>query len=93
MALVDTRMHVFHFGRFAAQQSASQSPPDAAPWGADRYKQILYDNPASWGLGDAPLERRGANHVRLEYDQRATPPLVALQRIKNHAFVSGKVRI
>jgi hypothetical protein len=53
----------------------------------------LYDNPASWGLGDAPLERRGANHVRLEYDQRATPPLVALQRIKNHAFVSGKVRI
>jgi hypothetical protein len=93
MALVDTRMHVFHFGRFAAQQSASQSPQDAAPWGADRYKQILYDNPASWGLGDAPLERRGANHVRLEYDQRATPPLVALQRIKNHAFVSGKVRI
>ena len=95
MALVDTRMHVFHFeeGRFAAQRSASQLPQDAAPWGADRYKQILYDNPASWGLGDAPLERRGANHVRLEYDHRATPPLVALQRIKNHAFVSGKVRI
>ena len=95
MALVDTRLHVFHFkeGRFAAQRSASQLPQDDAPRGADRYKQILYDNPSSWGLGDAPLERRGANHVRLEYDHRATPPLVALQRIKNHAFVSGKVRI
>ena len=92
MALVDTRMHVFHFGRFAAR-SASQLPQDAAPVGADRYKQILYENPESWGLGDAPQERRGANHVRLEYDHRATPPLVALQRIKNHAFVSGKVRI
>jgi hypothetical protein len=41
MALVDTRMRVFHFeeGRFAAQRSASQLPQDAAPWGADRYKQ------------------------------------------------------
>ena len=95
LALVDTRMRVFHFeeGRFAAQRSASELPQDAAPWGADRYKQILYENPESWGLGDAPLERRGANHMRLEYDHRATPPLVALQRIKNHAFVSGKVRI
>ena len=95
MALVDTRMVVFHLGegRFAAQRSASQLPADPAPGGVDRYKQILYKNPESWGLGDAPQERRGANHVRLEYDHRATPPLVALQRIKNHAFVSGKVRI
>jgi len=88
-------MVVFHLGegRFAAQPSASQLPEDAAPWGVDRYKQILYENPENWGLGDAPQERRGANRVRLEYDHRATPPLVALQRIKNHAFVSGKVRI
>jgi hypothetical protein len=68
-------------------------PQDDAAWRTDWYKQILYDNPASWGLGDAPQERREANHMRLEYDHRATPPLVALQRIKNHAFVSGKVRI
>ncbi len=95
MALVDTRMVVFHLGegRFAAQRSVAQLPEEAAPGGVDRYKQILYENPESWGLGDAPQERRGATHVRLEYDHRATPPLVALQRIKNHAFVSGKVRI
>ena len=95
MALIDTRMLVFRFveGRFAAQLDADQCHPDTAPTCGDWYKQILYENPESWGLGDAPLERRGENHVRLEYDDRAIPPLVALQRIKNHAFVSGKVRI
>jgi hypothetical protein len=95
MALVDTRLHVFHFGEgsFAAQRSASQLPQDDAPSGADWYKQLLYENPEGWGLRDAPLARCGANHVKLEYDHRATPPLVALQRIKNHAFVSEKVRI
>jgi hypothetical protein len=88
-------MHVFRFGegRFAAERNADLCHPDATPTCGDWYKQILYENPESWGLGDAPLERPGANHVKLEYDHRATPPLVALQRIKNHAFVSGKVRI
>ena len=43
-----------------------------------------------WHVAGASMR---ANHVRLEYDHRATPPLVALQRIKNHAFVSGKVTI
>ena len=87
-------MHAFALRKAGYDNGAPRNlPQDAASVRADWYEQILYDNPASWGLGDAPQELRGANHVRLEYDQRATPPLVALQRIKNHAFVSGEVRI
>jgi hypothetical protein len=94
MALVDTRLRVFHFGEGSfATQRISKLPQDDAPSRADWYKQLLYENPEGWGLRDAPLDRRGANHVRLEYDHRAIPPLVALHRIKNHAFVSDKVRI
>jgi hypothetical protein len=94
MAIVNTHMHVFQVGEgaFAAQRGPYKCGQEAPLWGSNWYKQIRYENPESWGLGDAPQERRGANHVRLEYDDRAIPPLVALQRITNSASAADDLR-
>ena len=48
---------------------------------------MLYDNPPNWGLAEAPVVERSARHLRVEFDDRAVPPLVALGRLTKPAFV------
>jgi hypothetical protein len=90
MAIVNTGLHVYHFGEgtFVAQPGADWHHQSAGDW-----CKTLYENPASWGLGDAPLERRGPGHARLEYDPDAIPPLVALRRIKSPACIADRFTV
>ena len=83
LLLLDTGMQVYHFGEgtFQAQRAAYQDRPADAPWGKHWRKEVLYENPPNWGLGDAPAVPCGQGHVRLEFDDRAVPPLVMLQGV------------
>jgi hypothetical protein len=94
LLVLDTGMRVYHFGEgtFRAQRAAYRSRPAEAPWGGNWRKQMLYENPPNWGLGDAPVVERSPGHVRLEFDERAVPPLVALQRVTTPAFVPAEFK-
>jgi hypothetical protein len=92
--LVDTGMCIYHLGEgtYRAERRAYRARPADAPWGINWRKQVLYDNPPNWGLGDAPVVQRDPRHWRLEFDDRAVPPLVTLQRVKKPAFVPLKLK-
>jgi hypothetical protein len=89
LLIADTGACVYHVGEgtFRAQRRAYRDRPADAPWGDNWRKQMLYDNPPNWGLGDAPVVERSARHFRVEFDYRALPPLVALRRLTKAAFV------
>src|SRR4030095_5457854 len=89
LLIADTGAAVFHVGEgtFRMQRRVYRDRPAEAPWGDNWRKQILYDNPANWGLGDAPVVPRDERHLRIEFDDRAVPPLVALRRLTKPAFV------
>jgi hypothetical protein len=89
LLIVDTGARVYHVGEgtFRAQQGAYLERPSDAPWGDSWCKQMLYDNPLNWGLGDAPAVERSPQHVRIEFDARALPLLVNLRRLRKPAFV------
>jgi hypothetical protein len=89
LTLADTGRRVYHFGEgtYRAQRAIFRSRPAEAPWGRNWRKQVLYDNPENWGLGDAPIVQQRPRHLRVEFDDRAVPPLVALNRVRNAAFV------
>lgn len=95
LLIVDTGARVYHVGEgtFRAQQGAYVARPSEAPWGDRWCKQMLYDNPSNWGLGDAPAVERSLQHVRIEFDDRAVPPLVNLQRLTRPAFVPKEFRL
>jgi len=89
LLIVDTGARVYHLGEgtFRAQQHIYRARPSDAPWGDSWCKQMLYDNPLNWGLGDAPLVERAPQHFRVEFDDRAVPPLVSLKRLTKPAYV------
>jgi hypothetical protein len=95
LLITDTGARVYHFGEgtFRAQRRVYRSRPSDAPWGGNWRKQMLYDNPPNWGLGDAPVVERSARHLRVEFDDRAVPPLVALRRLTKPAFVPTEFKI
>jgi hypothetical protein len=92
LLIADTGAPVYHVGEgtFRAQRRSYRHRPAEAPWGDNWRKQVLYENPPNWGLGDAPEVERCPRHVRVEFDDRAVPPLVALQRLRKVAFVPVK---
>ena len=94
LLIADVGAPVYHVGEgtFRAQRRAWRDRPSDAPWGDNWRKQLLYDNPANWGLGDAPVVGRDARHLRLEYDDRAVPPLVSLRRLTKAAFVPAEFK-
>lgn len=89
LLIADTGARVYHVGEgtFRAQRRVYRDRPAEAPWGDNWRKQMLYDNPRNWGLGDAPVVQRDDRHLRVEFDERAVPPLVALCRLTGPAFV------
>jgi len=89
LLIADTGARVYHVGEgtFRAQRRVYRDRPAEAPWGDNWRKQMLYDNPRNWGLGDAPVVQRDDWHLRVEFDERAVPPLVALCRLTRPAFV------
>jgi hypothetical protein len=95
LAIADTGAYVYHFGEgtFRAQRRVYRARPSNAPWGGNWRKQMLYDNPPNWGLGDAPVVQRDDRHRRVEFDDRAVPPLVALGRLTTPAFVPTEFKL
>jgi hypothetical protein len=95
LSIADTGAHVYHFGEgtFRAQRRVYRARPSDAPWGGNWRKQMLYDNPPSWGLGDAPVVQRDNRHGRVEFDDRAVPPLVDLGRLTRPAFVPTEFKL
>jgi hypothetical protein len=94
LLVMDTGMRVFHFGAgtFHVQRAAYRDRPADAPWGTHWRKEMLYDNPPNWGLGDAPVSKRNAGHLRLLFSDRAVPPLVDLGRLTKPVTRPGKLR-
>jgi len=75
--------HVNHVGTFrsTSKQSAhanAASTSAGEQWNANA---IVYENLASWGLGDAPETPLGDGLTRLEFSWSAVPPLVNLRGI------------
>jgi hypothetical protein len=95
LSIADTGAHVYHFGEgtFRAQRRVYRARPSDAPWGGNWRKQMLYDNPPNWGLGDAPVVQRDDRHRRVEFDDRAVPSLVALGRLTKPAFVPTEFKL
>jgi hypothetical protein len=87
-------MRVYHFGEgtFCAQRAAYRPRPADAPWGRSWHKEVLYENPPNWGLGDSPVVLRSPGHLRLEFDDCAVPPLVSLHRVTRPAVVPSKFK-
>jgi hypothetical protein len=75
--------HVNHVGSYRLSSGAYKGREAEAPWGDRRwrYHGIVYDNPPTWGLRDAPMTDLGRGRWRIEFTWKAVPPLVDLKRI------------
>ena len=75
--------HVNHLGSYRLSRNAFEGREKEAPWGDRRwrYHGVVYDNPPTWGLRDAPVRDLGRGRWRLDFDWKAVPPLVDLRRI------------
>jgi hypothetical protein len=75
--------HVNHPGSYRISRSVIQGAAAEATWGKRGWhsRNVVYDNPETWGLGGAP-ERDIAGGARyLDFDWNAVPPAVDLRRI------------
>jgi len=75
--------HVNHLGSYRLSRNTYAGREQEAPWGDRRwhYHGVVYDNPPSWGLADAPVRDLGRGRWWLDFDLRAVPPLVDLRRV------------
>jgi hypothetical protein len=75
--------HINHVGSYRLSQGAFAGREASAPWGDRRwrYHGVVYDNPPTWGLRDAPVRDLGGGRWRLDFAWTAVPPLVDLRRI------------
>jgi hypothetical protein len=92
LLLVDIGARVYHLGEgtFHAMRSVYGKYGVTAPWGQQWHKGVLYRNPLNWGLRDAPLERSGPRHFRLEFVDAAVPRLVELAGITRDEMERGQ---
>lgn len=82
--LVDVGSPVYHVGRgtLHAHRGAYRTRPGDAPWGDIRWNsEVVYENPAGWGLADAPAHEIDACTTYLDFKWAAVPSMVDLQRL------------
>lgn len=82
--LVDIGSPVYHVGRgtLHAQRRVYKSRPGDAPWGDIRWNsEVVYENPAGWGLRDAPARALDGGTTYLDFNWAAVPPIVDLRRV------------
>lgn len=86
--------HINHAGSYRLSRSAYDGREADAPWGDRRwrYHGVVYENPPTWGLRDAPMTDLGGGRWRLEFTWDAVPPLVDLKRIVLPADPVGRPR-
>jgi hypothetical protein len=73
--------HTTHVDSFRTSKNLAGDEVDPSwrtGWPA---RSVIYENPESWGLRDAPERRLDSGAVWLDFDWSAVPPLVALRRL------------
>ncbi len=91
-SIVDVGAPVYHVGAATlnARRSFYKDRLRDAPWGDERWNwPVIYDNPASWGLLDAPERRLDDRVSRLDFTWDAVPLLVDLRRVLLPAARTG----
>ena len=75
---------VYHagLGTLNSQYSLYADRPQDAPWGDTRWKRaVIYNNPSTWGLINAPTRETAPGIHYLEFSWEAVPPIVDLRRV------------
>ena len=76
---------VYHISHTTSYQVAKHvaTPDEAAKlWGSKWHNhEVIYDNPAGWGLGHAPVIQKDIRLWKIEFAWTAVAPLVDLRRI------------
>ena len=85
--------HTSHVGSFRLAKSISAD--EAHPSWGSRWpaRDVVYDNPDSWGLRDAPVRSVGDRTMWLDFSWDAVPPLVDLRRLVLPAARVGRAPI
>jgi hypothetical protein len=75
--------HISHEGSFRDNRYTYAGREQDAHWGKTRWhaRGVIYANPPTWGLADAPVIPAGPNRSMLDFSWGAVPPLVDLQRV------------
>ena len=75
--------HVTHEGSFRDNRRAYAGREHEAPWGNAQWpsRGVIYTNPPTWGLANAPITTESAHRSRLDFSWAAVPPLVDLKAI------------
>lgn len=75
--------HVAHLGSYQVSKSLVRGEAAEALWGNQQWHShdVVYENPDTWGLADAPTVARGPQSSRVVFDWHAVPPLVDLRRV------------
>ncbi len=75
--------HINHEGSHRSERANARSADEDASRGYKRWhaRGVVYENPPSWGLADAPVRAVGPGRWFLDFTWNAVPPLVDLRRI------------
>lgn len=87
--------HTNHVGSFRISKNAVSEQSAGALWGNRGWhsRQVVYDNPESWGLRDAPESLVAPGVNRLDFTWKAVPPLVDLRRVVLPAARVGQTTV
>ena len=74
--------HISHTTSFQVAKHVATPDEAARLWGSKWHNhEVIYDNPAGWGLGHAPVTQRDERLWQIEFAWTAVAPLVDLRRI------------
>jgi GT2 family glycosyltransferase len=75
--------HVSHLGSYQISKGVYGDVEREARWGKLHWHahDVIYDNPETWGLAEAPVTTLAPDRFRLEFDWAAVPKLADLRRI------------
>jgi hypothetical protein len=84
--------HTNHVGSFRTTKNVASTETAEVAWGTRGWpsRGVIYDNPDSWGLRDAPERRIDAQTAWLDFSWDAVPPLVDLRRLVLPAARAGQ---
>lgn len=74
--------HVSHIGSYQLSKNALKGGQAEAQWGSSwHHKEVIYDNPDTWGLSEAPSRQIDDRTTYLEFDWKAVPKLADLRGV------------
>jgi hypothetical protein len=81
--ITDIGSPVYHTNHVGSYRISKASASDGeVRWGNRwHWHHVVYDNPETWGIGEAPVRRVSAHVHALDFSWDAVPPLVDLRRV------------